>query len=55
MNSHIKEESTDRLELSNKILKVKTEFNHLLRHIEQWHKLDEVKETEQNVCLNARY
>jgi len=49
MNSHIKEESTDRLELSNKILKVKTEFNHLLRHIEQWHKLDEVKETEQNV------
>ena len=49
MNEHVQKESADRLELANKISTVRTEFDRLLRHIDQWHKFEKVKETEEKV------
>ena len=49
MNEHVQKESADRLELANKISSVRTEFNNLLRHIDQWHKLENIVETEDKV------
>ena len=49
MNEHVQKESADRLELANKISSVRAEFNNLLRHIDQWHKLEKTVETEYKV------
>ena len=49
MNEHVQKESADRLELANKISSVRAEFNNLLRHIDQWHKLENIVETEDKV------